>query len=93
MSPGVYQVRVEVMPRPDVLDPQGRAVEHALAALGFAEFGAVRVGKVVRFRVRLDEGASTEAVRARVEDACRRLLANPVIETWTIQVEPLESTE
>ncbi len=93
MSQSVYEVRVEVMPRPDVLDPQGRAVEGALAALGFAEFGAVRVGKVIHFRVRVEAATPAEAVRARVEDACRRLLANPVIETWTIDIEPFEATE
>ena len=46
-----YRVHVRVMPRAGLLDPQGQAVEHALAALGFAEAGAVRVGRAIELDV------------------------------------------
>jgi phosphoribosylformylglycinamidine synthase len=78
-----YQVQVRVMPRPALLDPQGQAVEHALAALGFGEIGAVRVGKALSVSVRAD---SPDAARDQVHAMCRRLLANPVTEDFEVTV-------
>jgi phosphoribosylformylglycinamidine synthase len=70
--------RVEVTLKPGIRDPQGQAIESALAGLGFAGLSGVRVGKVITFEV---EGPRTEAER-RVAEACERLLANPVIEDY-----------
>jgi phosphoribosylformylglycinamidine synthase PurS subunit len=75
--------RVVVMPKPVVNDPQGVTVRQGLAALGFGEVADVRVGKYIE--VRLD-GGSTEETRARVDEMCRRLLANQVIEDYRFEV-------
>jgi phosphoribosylformylglycinamidine synthase len=80
---GTYQVQIRVMPRPALLDPQGRAVEHALAALGFGEVSGVRMGKAVTLSV---SAANPEAARERARAMCRRLLANPVTEDFEVAV-------
>jgi phosphoribosylformylglycinamidine synthase subunit PurS len=79
------RVRVQVMLRPDILDPQGKAIGNALAALGFSGIGEVRQGKLIELAL-----AETDAARAReqVETMCRQLLANPVIEDYAIEVLP-----
>lgn len=78
------KARVEVRLKPGVLDPQGKAIGNALAALGFAGIGEVRQGKLIELE--LAESDPT-AARARVEAMCKELLANPVIETYTIELE------
>ena len=76
-------VIVEVMPKPEILDPQGQAVLRALHRLGFTEVTDVRQGK--RFEVELD-GKVDSAALARIEEAAATLLANPVIEDHTVGV-------
>jgi len=78
----VGRVVVEVMPKPEILDPQGQAVSGALARMGFTGLTAVRQGKL--FEVQVD-GEVTEEVRAAVTEAARTLLANPVIESFTVR--------
>ncbi len=78
------QVRVHVTLKPGVLDPQGKAIEHALQALGFAGVGGVRQGKVIELT--LDEDDRGKA-RESVEAMCRQLLANTVIEDYAIELE------
>ena len=68
---------VEVMPKPEILDPQGKAVAGALSRLGHAEFSAVRMGK--RFEVTV-EGPVTAATHAKLEEIAREILSNQVIE-------------
>jgi phosphoribosylformylglycinamidine synthase subunit PurS len=77
------KVRVQVMLRPDVLDPQGKAIGNALAALGFGGIHEVRQGKLIELEL-----AETDPARAReqVEAMCKQLLANPVIEDYAIEV-------
>jgi phosphoribosylformylglycinamidine synthase len=72
------------MPRSGLLDPQGQAVEHALAALGFAEAGEVRVGRAIELEVQVPSRAEAEA---RARQMCDKLLANPVTEDYLLQVE------
>ena len=72
------------MPRASLLDPQGDAVHHALTALGFAGVEAVRVGKALTFTLEADDA---EGARQEAEAMCRRLLANPVTEDFTVHVE------
>lgn len=72
------------MPKPEILDPQGKAVQGALPRLGFAGVKDVRQGK--RFELEL-EGEVTDAVLAEVEKMAETLLSNPVIETYTVTVE------
>lgn len=75
------RVVVEVMLKPEILDPQGQAVQRALPRLGFAGVGDVRQGK--RFEVDL-EGPADEAALARVREMAEKLLANTVIEEFTV---------
>jgi phosphoribosylformylglycinamidine synthase len=79
-----YRVHVRIVPRAGLLDPQGQAVEHALAALGFAEASGVRVGKAIELSV--EAGSSAEA-RERARTMCDKLLANPVTEDFLVEVE------
>ncbi len=78
-----YEVRIEVAHRPGILDPQGGVIERALPALGYGNVSHVRVGKSIRLVV---EAADEAAARAEVEEMCRRLLANPVIEDYAIEI-------
>ena len=75
--------RVYVTPKRGILDPQGKAVQHSLHALGFAEVQDVKVGKYIELRLR---DAAREAVTARVREMCERLLANGVIEDFRFEV-------
>ena len=78
-----FEVRIEVGHRPGILDPQGGVIERALPALGWANVSHVRVGKSIRLAVDAPDEATA---RAQVDEMCRRLLANPVIEDYTIDV-------
>ncbi|HEY6808192.1 MAG TPA: phosphoribosylformylglycinamidine synthase subunit PurS [Gemmatimonadales bacterium] len=80
-----FRVEVRVMPRAALLDPQGKAIEHALHALGFAEVGATRVGKHLVLRL---DAADRDAALSRTRAMCERLLANPVTEDFSVAVEP-----
>jgi len=71
------RVVVDVMPKPEILDPQGKAVVGALARLGFGEFVGARQGK--RFELEVD-GEVTDGVLKRAREAAETLLSNPVIE-------------
>ncbi len=78
------KAKVHVTLKAGVLDPQGKAVHHALEALGFAGINGVRQGKFIELDL-----AETDREKARpmVEDACRKLLANTVIENFAIDFE------
>ena len=74
---------VTVMLKDGVLDPQGRAIGQALHHLDFGEVGEVRVGKVIELE--LGDG-DPQALRARAEEMSRRLLANTVIENFSVEL-------
>jgi phosphoribosylformylglycinamidine synthase PurS subunit len=74
--------RIVVTLKPSVLDPQGKAIEGALASLGLEGFASVRQGKV--FDVEL-QGVSGEAADALLNQACKKLLANTVIESYSVE--------
>ena len=78
------RARVHVRLKNSVLDPQGAAIARALAQLGFAGVREVRQGKMIELQ--LDDGDRAEA-EARVRAMCERLLANPVIETFTVTID------
>jgi phosphoribosylformylglycinamidine synthase len=78
------RARVYVTPKRGILDPQGKAVQQGLHALGFAEVGDVRVGKYVEMRLK---DVSRDAAAARVQAMCERLLANKVIEDYRVEVD------
>jgi len=76
-----FQLQVVVSLKPGLLDPQGKAIEASLPAMGWANVSNVRVGKQVELTV---EAESEEAAREQVEEMARRLLSNPVIEDFQI---------
>ncbi|MFC7493148.1 MULTISPECIES: phosphoribosylformylglycinamidine synthase subunit PurS [unclassified Nocardioides] len=80
------RVVVDVMPKPEILDPQGKAVLGALPRLGFQGVTDVRQGK--RFELEI-EGELTDEVVAQVREMAATLLSNPVIEDFTVSVETL----
>lgn len=77
------KARVHVMLKNGVLDPQGEAVRHALGSLGFDGVEGVRQGKVIEIDL---AGTDADAARAQVTEMCEKLLANTVIESYTIEV-------
>jgi phosphoribosylformylglycinamidine synthase subunit PurS len=76
-------MEVRVKPRPGLLDPQGKAIHHALESLGYPGVAEVRVGKVMDLEV---DAASESEARERVDEMCRKLLANPVTEDFQVTV-------
>lgn len=77
------KAKVHVTLKRGVLDPQGKAIEHALGTLGFSGVDDVRVGKVIEVELRETDAA---AARKSVEEMCRKLLANTVIEDYAIEL-------
>jgi len=76
------QVEVRIKLKDEVLDPQGEAIRRVLAGLGYSEVEKVRVGKLMLLEVGGDDQGR---VRARVEEACREVLANTVIEEFEVR--------
>ena len=85
----MFLAKVRVTLKPTVNDPQGLTILGALHSLGFASAQGVRAGKYIE--VRVDE-PTREAAESRVEEMCSKLLANPVIETYSFEVEESAST-
>lgn len=81
-----FEARIEITHRPGILDPQGANVERALPALGYDNVRDVRVGKSIRLVL---EAADAAAAEAQVDEMCRRLLANPVIEDFAVELMPI----
>ncbi len=79
------KAKVHITLKSGVLDPQGKAIGHALESLGFSGVDNVRQGKF--FELDIAESDPT-AARAQVEDMCARLLANSVIENYDIELQP-----
>jgi|GEM_PF-69906 phosphoribosylformylglycinamidine synthase len=82
-----FEARVEITHLPGILDPQGANVERALPALGFENVSQVKVGKSIRLVV---DSADEASARAELHEMCRRLLANPVIEAYRIELTALD---
>lgn len=81
----MWQAEVYVTFKRGVLDPQGEAIRGALATLGHDSVNSVRVGKYIRLEL---EAAGEAEARSAVEEMCRRLLANPVIEDYRVELAP-----
>jgi phosphoribosylformylglycinamidine synthase subunit PurS len=79
----LYTVEVKVMPLKELLDPQGKAVMGGLSNLGLKNVSDVRIGKNITLQV---EAADPDAARAIAEEASKKLLANPVMEYFGVQV-------
>jgi phosphoribosylformylglycinamidine synthase PurS subunit len=78
-----FEAIVNVLLKPGISDPQGQTIERALPALGYEGVEGVRVGKHIELSV---EAPSEDDARARIEEMCERLLANPVIESYEVTV-------
>lgn len=77
------RVTVEIIRRPEIADPEGTTILRALHDLGYDQVTSVRTDRVIRLGVDGDDPAS---VRSQVEEMCRRLLANPVLEDFEVEV-------
>jgi phosphoribosylformylglycinamidine synthase len=80
-------VRVYITPKKGILDPQGVAIERSLPALGFEGVSDVRVGKFIELQLGVPNGTPAERARAAVDEMCRKLLANPIIEDFTFTID------
>ena len=78
------KVKVHVTLKNGVLDPQGKAIEHTLASLGFSGVTEARQGKFIELDL---AETDADAARAHVDEMCKKLLANTVIENYTIDIE------
>ena len=84
----MYKANICITLRPSILDPQGKAVSHALETLGYDSIDRVRMGKYVELWIdEVTEEAAERAARA----ACEKLLANPVMEDFSIVLETVEA--
>jgi len=77
------KARITIRLRPDVLDPQGKAIAQALETLGFSDVKNVRQGKLIELDIEAPDAATA---KGKVKAMCERLLANPVIEDYEIEI-------
>jgi len=81
-----FQAEIDVMPKKEILDPQGKAVTGSMKNLGLAEIENIRIGKHISLQIE----AESEAVAAeKVELACKSLLANLIMESYTFKLEQI----
>ena len=78
------KVNVRIMLKNGVLDPQGKAIEHALTGLGYDGVGEVRQGKIIT--IELPDNDNKEITKETVSKMCKELLSNPVIEDYEIEI-------
>ena len=81
-----YIVKIEVTLRPVVLDPQGKTVLNALKSLEFENVSDARVGKLIELKA---QSESKDSLKNDVDEMCKKLLANPVIENYSINISEL----
>lgn len=81
-----FLAEINVMPHKEILDPQGKAVTGSMKNLGLSEIANVRIGKRITLEV---EAANEEVARQKVDEACKQLLANVIMETYEFQIKPL----
>ncbi|HJP63801.1 MAG TPA: phosphoribosylformylglycinamidine synthase subunit PurS [Mucilaginibacter sp.] len=79
-----FQAEIDVMPKKEILDPQGKAVTGSMKNLGLAEIQNVRIGKHISLEIEAD---NEETAHAKVEQACKNLLANLIMESYTFKLQ------
>ncbi len=79
----MIKIIINVDPKENILDPQGKTVHHALHNLGFAQIEDVKIGKHIVIELQTDN--KEEAIKS-AKDMCEKLLCNPLIETYTVEV-------
>ena len=83
----LFQAEIDVMPRKELLDPQGKAVQTGFKHLHLEGFQDVRIGKHISLTVEADD---EDAAKKKVEEACSKLLANPVMESYTFSLSKMQ---
>jgi phosphoribosylformylglycinamidine synthase subunit PurS len=83
-DPSTMKAKIVITPKKAVLDPQGKTVQNALAHIGYTEVSSVRMGKYLEIEL---TGADRETARKQIDDACHRILSNPVIEDYRFEIE------
>lgn len=86
----MFKAEIRITPRPSILDPQGKTVHHALKELGYDSVARVRMGKYAE--VWIDEADREEAERI-ANETCEKLLANPVMEDYTVALTEAEAED
>lgn len=79
-----FKAEIDVMPLDALLDPQGKAVTNSMKSIGLPEIDGVRIGRHIRLFVEAD---SKEIAAQKVEEACKKLLANQIMESYSFVVE------
>ena len=79
----MFKAEVKIKLKKTILDPQGKTVEHALSTLGYENISGVRIGKLIEMEIDTD---NIEKARKVVDEVCRKLLSNPVIEEYSFTV-------
>ena len=79
-----FKAEIDIMPHKALLDPQGKAVTSSLKNLNLSEIGNVRIGKHITLEIDASDKTTAEA---KVEQACKKILANHLMESYTYQVE------
>ena len=79
-----FQAEIDVMPKKEILDPQGKAVTGSMKNLGLSEIQNVRIGKHISLEIEAD---SEETANAKVEQACKNLLANLIMESYSFKIQ------
>ena len=82
-----FTAEIDIMPRPELLDPQGKAVMLGLEHLGLEQVADVRIGKHIRLNL---EAENEQAAQEKVEQACKKLLANLIMESYAFELTPAE---
>ena len=78
------KAKIIITPKKAVVDPQGKTVQSALAHMGYNDVGAVHVGKYLEIEL---SGTDKEIARKQIDDACHKILSNPVIEDYRFEIE------
>jgi phosphoribosylformylglycinamidine synthase PurS subunit len=78
------KAKIIITPKKAVLDPQGKTVQNALAHMGYPGIGAVHVGKYLEIEL---TGGDKDTARKQIDEACHRILSNPVIEDYRFEIE------
>ena len=79
-----FLAEIDVMPKKEILDPQGKAVTGSMKNLGLSEIQNVRIGKHITLGIEADD---TEIANAKVDEACKNLLANLIMESYSFKLE------
>ena len=78
-----FQAEIDVMPKKEILDPQGKAVTGSMKNLGLAEIQNIRIGKHITLEIKAE---NAEIAHAKVDEACKNLLANLIMESYTFKI-------